>query len=83
MGYALIAGPDVRGNAEGSGENDDLRNAGPVLIIIHRSGAHSSPPVAAKLERLEMSLAHFDRIAPALLLIVGVFAALGTVGFGA
>ena len=30
-----------------------------------------------------MSLAHINRIAPALLLIVGVLAAIGTVGFGA
>jgi hypothetical protein len=29
-----------------------------------------------------MSLAHFDRIAPVLLLIVGVLAAVGTAGFG-
>jgi hypothetical protein len=40
------------------------------------------PPVVAELERLEMSLAHFSRIAPLLLLIVGVAGAIGTVGFG-
>jgi hypothetical protein len=30
-----------------------------------------------------MSLARLDRIAPVLLLIIGVFAAIGTIGFGA